>query len=90
MEFPNLIKYYSTIGNGTLLKEEYTTMENCTLFKDINILLYHTLILCSKAFYTTIGQFPTPYDFLAIAPKDISLWEYYLGCPNKCVKPKIF
>ena len=27
MKFPDLIEYYTTIGNGTLLKEEYTTME---------------------------------------------------------------
>ena len=39
-EFPNLIKYYTTIGNGTLLKEEYTTMENDTLFKDIKNFMY--------------------------------------------------
>ena len=30
------------------------------------------------------------YDFLAIAPKDISCWEYYLVYPNKWVKPNIF
>ena len=29
-EFPDLIEYYNTIGNGTLLKEEYTTMDNWT------------------------------------------------------------
>ena len=27
-EFPNLIEYYTTIGNSTLLKEEYITMDN--------------------------------------------------------------
>ena len=26
-EFPDLIEYYTTIGNGTLLKEEYTTIK---------------------------------------------------------------
>ena len=30
-EFPNLIEYYTTIGNGTLLKEEYTTIKDCEL-----------------------------------------------------------
>ena len=30
-EFPNLIKYYTTIGNGTLLKQKYTTIKECTL-----------------------------------------------------------
>ena len=29
-EFPDLIEYYTTIGNGTILKEEYTTIENHT------------------------------------------------------------
>ena len=32
-EFPNLTKYYTTIGNGTILKEEYTTIKECTLLK---------------------------------------------------------
>ena len=26
-EFPNLIEYYSSVGNGTLLNEEYNTIE---------------------------------------------------------------
>ena len=83
-EFPDLIEYYSTIGNGTLLKEEYTSIKECTLLKDIKHFLYltqsyfsddtpnqilhlmSTLLLCSKTFYTTIGQYPTLYDFLAI------------------------
>ena len=39
-EFPNLIKYYTTIGNGTLLKEEHTTIENQTLLMDIDSLVY--------------------------------------------------
>ena len=84
MEFPNLIEYYTTIGNDTLLKEECTAMDNITLLEDIEIFLYLTqlnfsdktpnqilhmfsiLILWSKTFYTTIGQYPTLYDFLAI------------------------
>ena len=47
-------------------------------------------MLWSKTFYTTIGQNPTLYDFLAIVPKEISHWKYYLAYPKKCVKPKIF
>ena len=31
-EFPHLIENYTTIGNGTLLKEDYTTIKECTLF----------------------------------------------------------
>ena len=41
-EFPNLIKYYTTIINGTILKEKYTTMENHTLLKDIDDFMYLT------------------------------------------------
>ena len=76
-EFPDLIEYYTTIGNGTLLKEEYTKIKECTLLKDIKHFLYltqsyfledtpnqilhlmSTLILWSKTFHTTIGQYPT-------------------------------
>ena len=76
-KFPDLNEYYSTIGNGTLLKEEYTTIKECTLLKDIEhfihltqsyfsekmpnqiLHLMSTLILQSKTFYTTIGQYPT-------------------------------
>ena len=39
-EFPDLIKYYTTIGISTLLKYEYTTMENHTLLKDIDNLMH--------------------------------------------------
>ena len=41
-EFPDLIKYYTTIGNCTQRKEDYTTMENHTLLKDIDNLVYLT------------------------------------------------
>ena len=41
-EFPDLIKYYTTIGTGMLLKEEHTTIENCTLLKDIKNFMYFT------------------------------------------------
>ena len=41
-EFPDVIKYYTTIGNGTQLKEELTTMENHTLLKDIENFMYLT------------------------------------------------
>ena len=34
-EFPNLINYYTTIGNRTLLKEKYTTIKQCTLLQDL-------------------------------------------------------
>ena len=83
VEFPNLIEYCTNIGNGTLLKEEYTTMENSMLLKDIENFMYLTqpyfmedipnqilhmlsmLLLQSKTFNTTIGQYPTVYTFLA-------------------------
>ena len=107
-EFPDLIEYYTTIGNGTLLKEEYTTIKECTLLKDIEHFLYltqsyfsddtpnqilhlmGTLISWSKTFYTTIGQYPTLYDYLAITREDLIRWEYYLNNPNTSVKPNIF
>ena len=83
-EFPDLIKYYTTIGTGTLLKEKYTTIKECALLEDIDHFMYHTqsyflkntsnqilhimstLLSWLKRFYTTIGQHPTLYDFLAI------------------------
>ena len=39
-EFPNLIEYYTTIGNGTLLKQKYTTIKECTILKDIEHFMY--------------------------------------------------
>ena len=107
-EFPDLIKYYTTIGNGTLLKEEYTTIKECTLLKDIQHFLYlsqsyfsddtpnqilhimSTLLLWSKTFYTTIGKYPTLYDFLAITREDQIHWEYHLDNPISSVNPRIF
>ena len=41
-KFPDLIEYYTTIGNGTLLAEEYTTIKECTLLKGIEQFLYLT------------------------------------------------
>ena len=46
-EFPNLIKYFTTIGNGTLHKEEYTTTKEFTLLKDIRHFLYLTQLYFS-------------------------------------------
>ena len=107
-KFPDLIKYYTTIGNGTLLKEKHTTIKVCTLLKDIKQFMYltqsyfsdntpnqllhimSTLLSWLKNFCTTIGQYPTLYDFLAIAPKDITCLNWYLMCPNQCAKQKIF
>ena len=41
-EFPVLIEYFATIGNGTLLKEDYNTIKECTLLKDIKHFVYLT------------------------------------------------
>ena len=41
-KFPDLIEYYTTIRNGTVLKEEYTAIKECTLLKDIEHFLYLT------------------------------------------------
>ena len=83
-EFPDLIEYYTTIGNGTLLKKEHTTIKECTLLKDIEHFMYltqlyfsdntpnqilhimSTLLSWLKRFHTTIGHYPTLYNFLAI------------------------
>ena len=47
--------------------------------------ILNTIILWSKTFYTTIGQYPTLYDFLAITQDELILWEYHLDNPNTCV-----
>ena len=49
-----------------------------------------TLILWSKTFYTTNGQYPTLYDYLAITREDLIRWEYHLDNPNISVRPNIF
>ena len=41
-EFPDLIKYYATIVNGTLLRKKYNTIKECTLLKDIEHFMYLT------------------------------------------------
>ena len=64
--------------------EEYTTIKESTLLRDIEHFMYFTqsyfsdnapnqiqhivstLLLWLKTYYTTIGQYPTLYNFLAI------------------------
>ena len=41
-EIPNLIEYNTTIGQGTLLEEEYTTIKECTILEDIEHFMYLT------------------------------------------------
>ena len=107
-KFPYLIGYYTNIGIGTILKEQYTTIKECTLLKDIEHFMYltksyfsdntpnqilhimSTLLLWSKRLYTTIGQYPTLYDFLAITQEDLIQWEYHLDNLNTSVNPRIF
>ena len=43
-----------------------------------------------ERFYTTIGQYPTLYDFLAITREDLIQWEYHIDNPNTSVNPRIF
>ena len=101
LEFKNIIEYYTTTVTSTQLKEEYNTMENCTLLKDIDNFMYltqlyfledtpnqiqyilRTLLLWLKTFYTTISQYPTLYNFLAITPEEICHAQYYLTYPKK-------
>ena len=110
-EFPDLIEWYTTIGNGTLrlLKEEYTTIKEGTLLKDIEHFLYltqsyfsddtpnqilhlmSTLILWSKIFYTTIGHYPTLYDYLDIKREELLFLRLeHLLPPNISVNLKPF
>ena len=46
-EFPNLIKYYTTTGTSTILKEEYNTIKECTLLKDTKYFMYLTQLYFS-------------------------------------------
>ena len=57
-----------------------------------NQILYmlSTLILWLKTFYTTVGQYPTLYDFLAIIQDELILWEHHLDNPNTRAKLKLF
>ena len=62
---------YTTIENSTLLKDiknfVYTTQPNFSKASPNQILhMLSTLILWFRTFYTTVGQCPTLYDFLAI------------------------
>ena len=41
-DFPDLIQYFTTIGNGTLLKQKYTIIKESTLLKDIEDFMYLT------------------------------------------------
>ena len=52
--------------------------------------LMSTLILQSKTFYTTIGQYLTLYKFLTITQEVLIHWEYHLDNPNMSVNLKIF
>ena len=75
---------YTNIENHTLLKDidylMYLTQLNFSEDTPNQILhMLLTLILWSRTFYTTIGQYATLYDFLAITPKDTSHWNYYLA-----------
>ena len=41
-----------------------------------------------ETFYTTIGQYPTLYDYLAIMQEDLIHSEYHLDNPNTSVNRK--
>ena len=47
-----------------------------------------TLILWSKTFHTTSGQYPTLYNYLAITQEELICWVYHLDNPNTSVNPK--
>ena len=65
-KFPDHIEYYNTIGSGALLKEEYTTIENFTLTKDIDNLMYLTQLNVSE---------DTPNQILCMLSTLILWWK---------------
>ena len=86
---------YTTIKESTLLKDIehflYLTQSYFSTNTPNQILhLMSTLILWSKTFYTTTGQYPTLYDYLAMTREDLIRWEYHLDNPNISVRPNIF
>ena len=86
---------YTTIKEGTLLKdiEHFLYLTQSYFSDDTPNQILHlmcTLILWSKTFYTTTGQYPTLYDYLAITREDLICWEYHLDNPNISVRPNIF
>ena len=105
-EFPNLIKYYTTIGNGTLLKEEYTTTNNHTLHKDkkfkyltkLNfsedtpnqILQMFSTLILWSKLLHSYWSISYPIQFLSHHRDKLILWEYHPDNPSTCVKLKIF
>ena len=73
--------------NHTLLKDidSFLYLSQLYFLEDTTNQILHmlsTLMLWLKTFYPTIGQFPTLYDFLAITPNELILWEYHLDNPN--------
>ena len=64
-KFPDLIKYCTTIGNVTLLKEKYTTINECTLLKDIEHIMYATQLYFSD---------DTPNQILQHLMSTLLLW----------------
>ena len=86
---------YTTIKESTLLKDiEHFLYLTQSYFSDDTpnqiLHLMSTLILWSKTFYTTIGRYPTLYNYLAITRKDLIRWEYHLDNPNNSLNPKLF
>ena len=86
---------HTTIKESTLLKDiKHFLYLTQSYFSDDTpnqiLQLMSTLILWSKTFYTTIGQYPTLYDYLAITQEDLIHWEHHLDNPNASINPKIF
>ena len=81
-EFPDLIEYYTSFGNGTLLKEEYTTIKECTLLKDIEHFLYLTqLYFSDNTPYTNIVVENILHYYCSIS-YPIQLLGHYVRRPN--------
>ena len=97
--FLDLIKYYTNTGNGTLIKEENTTIGHHTLLNDLTNFMYPTQPNFSEdtpnqilhMLSTLILWSKNSYTKIGHYPTlDDFLIEYSLVYNNKHVKPNIF
>ena len=80
-KFPNLIKHYTTIGNGALLKEEYTTIKILHYLWTSKILCTtpnHISTLPTKSYImSTLISWPRiPTQLL------VNILPYVISCPS--------
>ena len=90
MEFPDLWSTTLLLATVVHYYGKFYTTEGHQEFYLPHPTKFLRLLLCLKTFYTTIGQYPTLYDFLVTAPKEISCWNYYLTYPNNLCETDYF